>query len=126
LIVCTGPLYACSCKEPPPPKEALKNSSAVFSGKVTAVAAAGEYEKAVTIEITASWKGVETAKEVVVYTPNNDGECGYRFEKGKSYLIYATLLRRGEEKALSTHICTRTKALEKAVEDIKELGDPSK
>ena len=43
------------------------------------------------------------------------GDCGYRFEIGKEYLVYAYL---GEDKKLSTGICTRTGLLTKADEDL--------
>jgi hypothetical protein len=125
-VLISAHVYACSCIAPPPPKEALAAASAVFSGKVTAVAAAGDHEKAVTIEIKATWKGVEKKKEVVVYTANDGAACGFGFEKGKSYLVYANLLKRGDDKVLSTSICTRTAGLEAAAKDVKELGDPLK
>jgi hypothetical protein len=126
LALVSAQLYACSCIAPPPPKEALAAASAVFSGKVTAIEAAGDHEKAVTIEIKSTWKGVEKKKEVVVYTADNGATCGYGFEKGKSYLVYASLMKRGDDKVLGTNICTRTAALDAAAKDIKELGEPMK
>jgi hypothetical protein len=126
LAFISAQLYACSCIAPPPPKDALKTASAVFSGKVTAIVDAGDHEKAVTIEIKTKWKGVEKAKEVVVYTANNGAACGFGFEKGKSYLVYANMLKRGEDKVLGTNLCTRTAALDAAAKDIKELGEPVK
>jgi hypothetical protein len=43
--------YACTCIPNPPPKEALAKSTAVFSGKVTKVADAGDLELDVTIDV---------------------------------------------------------------------------
>lgn len=54
-----------------------------------------------------SWKG-NLAKTFTITTKLNQGNCGYEFVKGKTYLIYAN----GEDnKTLSTNICTRTAEL---------------
>jgi hypothetical protein len=118
---------ACSCEPPPTAKASLDKSAAVFSGKVLKIEAAGEYERAVTLEVTRAWKGVK-AKEVVVYTANNGAACGFEFQKGKSYLIYAKQHQRDEEKekVLATSICTRTALLAEAMGDVMELGEGKK
>jgi hypothetical protein len=72
-----------------------------------------------------TWKAAE-GKEVVLYTANDSAACGYNFEKGKSYLVYAHSQKRGEEKVLGTNICTRTALLSDAKEDLKELGEGKK
>lgn len=70
----------------------------------------------------ASWKGA-AEKEVVVMTGKNDGICGYKFEKGKPYLVYANKTVRDKVKHLSTGICHRTAPLADPAEDLKELGE---
>lgn len=117
-----GVAQACSCAPPPGPKKALEQAAAVFSGKVTKIEEAGDGELAITLQTATTWKAAE-AKEVVLYTANNGAACGYGFEKGKSYLVYAHSLKRGEEKVLGTNICTRTALLADAKEDLKELGE---
>ena len=116
---------ACSCIPSPPPKKALEQASAVFAGKVTKIEPAGDAEKAVTIEIVKTWKG-DHGKSVTLYTANDGAACGYAFKKGESYLVYAHLVKRGEEKQLETNICTRTARLADAKEDLKELGEGKK
>ena len=116
-----GMAEACSCIAPPPPKKALEQANSVFSGKVTKIEEAGESELAVTFELATTWKGA-AGKEVTLYTANQSAACGYGFEEGKSYLVYAHQIKRGEEKVLETNICTRTALLADAKEDLKDLG----
>lgn len=116
--------WACSCAPPPPPKLAMEASSAVFSGKVVSIEKEGDFEKAVTLEVGDVWKGVD-AKKVIVYTAKDGAACGFGFKEGSKYLVYATLLKRGEGKALSTNLCSRTKPLADAKEDIEALGKPT-
>jgi hypothetical protein len=46
-------------------------------------------------------------------------EEDFIFADGKEYLVYAN----GQEERLVTSACTRTRELEKAGEDLKELGE---
>jgi hypothetical protein len=117
-----GSAYACSCIAPGPPKESLEKAHAVFSGKVTKIEKVGDFQIAVTLDVEAAWKGIDK-NEVVLYTANDGAACGYGFEKEKTYLIYAYQTKRGEEKQLETNICTRTRLLAEAKEDLKELGE---
>jgi hypothetical protein len=119
------PLLACSCAPPPPPKEALTASTAVFTGKVVAVDKAGDFQIAVTIEISGAYKGVKE-KKVTVYTADNGASCGVGFTKGTSYLVYAREQMRGEEKVLGTNLCSRTTTLANAKDDLAELGEAPK
>lgn len=112
---------ACKCRQPPPPKESLEQSDAVFLGKVTSIA---EEENGIvaTIEVTQSWKGVKEAK-VTVSTAAHSASCGFGFEKGKQYVVYA----HASEGKLSTNICTRTRAFDgKDKSEIEALGPPEK
>jgi hypothetical protein len=65
-----------------------------------------------------AWKGVNkgTAR---VFTSSQSAACGYRFSKGHTYLVYASGNSRGR---LSTNICSRTKRLKDAREDLDQLG----
>lgn len=127
MILAPALASACSCAPPPPPREALKGSTAVFSGKVVEVKRHDEFRFAVVFAAEESWKGID-AREVVVYTPDNGAACGVNFEKGRRYLVYANEVPQGEpaKKVLSTHLCTRTKKLDDAKEDLKDLGEGNK
>jgi hypothetical protein len=120
------PAWSCSCIVPPPPKQALKGSAAVFAGKVTAVKRDG-LQVRVTIEVSKTWKGTK-GKTVEVTTASSGAACGYGFKKGTSYLVYcyAAGKKGAKPMPLSTNICTRTRTLAAAKDDLKELGPGKK
>jgi hypothetical protein len=64
------------------------------------------------------WKGV-LPEEISIVTGRGNGDCGYRFEVGGSYLVYAY---GSDESSLSTNICQRTAKLSVAQADLKVLG----
>ncbi len=127
LVFNTGG-YACSCLPPSSPAQELDKSTAVFSGKVIEIKkheqkkAAGEYDPFTAVEavfeVEKSWKGIDK-KQVSVFTSSNSASCGYNFQKGQSYLVYANA---DEQERLVTGICSRTKNLNDAREDLNELG----
>jgi len=118
LLGCTLS-WACDCAANPPPKEALKKATAVFSAKVVKIEEAG-LQRSVSLEVLRAWKGVEE-KKLVVSTAKSSASCGYAFQEGKTYLIYAYQ----EDKApmLRVSQCSRTQTLDKAEGDLKELGE---
>ena len=60
-------------------------------------------------------RGIEAA-EVEVATGWGGSDCGYQFRRGQRYVVYAD---RGEKDGrLYTGICTRTRTLEEAAEDL--------
>jgi len=116
---------ACSCELPQANstlkrlvKTAHKKSQAVFVGRVMDVVSHSELSVIVKIRVERSWKG-NLPSEVTLATGQGGGDCGYKFEIGQSYLIYAY---GPDEKRLSTNICQRTAALTDAAADIKLLG----
>jgi hypothetical protein len=125
-------------------KKELKQAGAVFSGKFVGT----EYRKGNADVVVTSqkmtsrndgeqkivvlkfrverwWKGKST-REVVIFTDRTisaDGsqtitDCDFPFEIGKGYLVYAF----SDEKQLKTNVCTRTKEIGKAGQDLKILG----
>lgn len=112
--------WSCSCAPPPPPKGALENAVAVFSGKCVEMKEANQFTKQFTFEVAKVWKG-EVGKKVTVTTAANGAACGYGFDtKGEAtYIVYCF----GKGDALQTNLCTRTRPLSAAAEDLKELGD---
>lgn len=116
--------FACSCLAPSSPAEELDKAAAVFSGKVIEVKKHKQTDDFFTtvealIEVDKQWKGIDKSR-VSVFTASNSAACGYNFQKGQSYLIYAG----GDPKErLTTSICSRTRNLKDAGEDLKELGE---
>lgn len=124
LIALTGGVstsYACSCAPPQAPAVELKSSAAVFSGRVIAVnrrpSPEGLPEVEVVVAVNKVWKGFEQG-EMTVITNANSAACGFGFDRGGSYLIYAN---RDDKGRLVTGLCTRTARLSSAAADIKEL-----
>jgi hypothetical protein len=98
---------------------AVEEMDAVFTARVTRTARVRgpEHWLETTLEIEARWKG-EEAKRVRVRTPWFAALCGFPFEHGKRYLVYAVIEDDGR---LYTDACTRTKLLEQAEEEVMQL-----
>jgi hypothetical protein len=74
-------------------------------------------------EVDRYWKNpadTDYSKEHLVFTAIDHGACGYDFEVGKSYLVYASTQDNG---SLETSIGTRTMPIENAQQDIAVLGE---
>lgn len=119
--------YACSCvylsnltlKQEV--EAAFTNSVAVFSAEVLEInEKPNVYNVSVKFKVNKSWKGIKT-KEIVLTTGRGGGDCGYRFEVGKKYLVYAY----GKTNELGTGICSRTAFVE-GNKDIKILTNLKK
>lgn len=119
--------YACSCAQPPSVEDELERSQAVFSGKVLEVKEQknfkGYVKKRVLIEVEETWKGVSES-QVIITTGSGGGDCGYEFQVGQEYLVYATeSTMYGDKAELVTVICDRTTGLSAAQEDLTVLGE---
>lgn len=106
--------FACSCAKPREVEEEYKTAVAVFSGKVISVAQSAGSTK-VKIRVEKIWKG-GLSKTIEI---RGGGMCGYNFTAGKKYLIYASGTI---ENGLSASLCSRTKNLSDAAEDLKVLN----
>ena len=109
---------ACSCIRPGAPNEELVKSTAVFSGQVLSVNRDFlGYGYKVKFDVEKIWKGV-SGKTIVVSTGLGGGDCGFGFEEGKKYIVYAY-----GENSLNAGICSRTHLLTQADTDIAVLGE---
>jgi hypothetical protein len=121
LLFTTQPerAFACLCGSGGPPCQAYFLVDAIFAGTVTAVSplepARPYSQRLVRFATVRGFRGVEETM-VEVVTASDDGGCGYRFEIGRQYLVYA---RRGQQGRLTTSICSRTRPLADAAEDLK-------
>jgi hypothetical protein len=121
LLATASPAVACDFEEPPPPQEALDEATAVFAGEVIEVESVtddpgGNY-LAATFLVHRAWKGIDDSP-VVVETHQDEAACGYPFEVGESYLVYA----HSEGSPLTTTLYRRTTPLDLADEDLDALG----
>ncbi len=136
---------ACSCYPSASPCYTFQQSQAVFVGVVTSVTQdnivqmLGERklsygQKVVQFTVEESLKGVAT-KTVDLVTGMGGGDCGYSFETGERYLVYAhkresptnirgtplVLVAGGTSLSipLGTRLCSRTQPLKYAVDDLE-------
>lgn len=114
-------VFACSCIMPGTPQEEITRSDAVFSGKVTQLTPVTNQDGIgsikVSFEVGQVWKG-QIPQELLVETSDSSASCGYSFESGKEYLVYAY----SNEGQLSVGLCSRTALLADAQQDITALG----
>ena len=126
LIVITfaaaGTSLACSCmasrdSEKTQISNAYKDSAAIFSGTVRSITptADGSY-LVVTFTVKDTWKGT-AGTEITVKTAKDSAMCGFNFESGQEYLVYAN----GTAADLSVGNCSRTSAMPRKP-DIKYLA----
>lgn len=143
LAFSTQAAMACSCAPPPPTLKTdnawlewrLDGISAVFEGKVENIQfsgwpikpkpVAGETIQArdplkVTFSAVHVYRG-EASGEVTIETGLGLGDCGFEFEKGSRYLVFA---RKDDTGNLTTSICTGTSLLKDAGQNLKLLGIP--
>lgn len=106
----------------------MERADAVFTGKVVSIGAAhapGDEPKwpsrlEVTFRLLGVWKGLAEGERVTVYTASQSAACGFEFEDGKKYLVYA--YDAGGE--LTATLCSRTALLKRAEADLQALGTP--
>jgi hypothetical protein len=113
-----------------PPCQSFWNTDVVFSGRVTEIGTAPDRPvfkddgkliaafpmRAVRFAVDESFRGT-VEKSLEVETGMGGGDCGFQFESGQNYLVYA--YRNKETGKLGTGICTRTQVLSKAAEDLE-------
>lgn len=102
--------FACGCAASPESEkkqiqEAFTNSAAIFSGEVVELSEspADESEFIVKLEVAQSWKG-ESKREITITTAKEHSMCGYFFQIGEKYLVYANRLKND----LFVESCSRT------------------
>lgn len=110
LLASAEKSYACSCPRSLEPvkkqvQQAFKDSTAIFAGEVLEISksSADENSLLVKIKVEKSWKG-ELTREVAITTPKDGAMCGYTFEIGGKYLVYAN----GLKDSLLVTNCSRT------------------
>ncbi|MCG8603449.1 hypothetical protein MJD09_00405 [bacterium] len=110
---------ACSCIAPGPPAEEFKQADAVLTGVVTSFTDAGEHERKATLSLIKVWKG-DFKRLDEIRTGPHSAACGYDFQVGVSYVIYANEDDTGK---FHTHFCTRTARVQDAAEDLAYLDE---
>lgn len=120
MIAAVSPARACSCAQAPPPAEAFLQADAVLLGKVTSIQE-GPGPRYITakIRVIQAWKGQKGFTAKILTTSDRGAMCGFNFQSGKTYLIYAY---KNPEGQLETNNCTRSVLQEGAREDFAFLA----
>lgn len=147
IIACTvGVANACTCMPTPSPCSSFSGTPVVFVGRVVSVKEDKvdivRFGKKDTVRIALlanlaveePLKGIKVST-VDVVTGGGHGDCGYPFEAGKRYLVYAhttqgealtssisRTVSGGESRMiapLSANICSRTRPMEYATDDLE-------
>jgi hypothetical protein len=129
MLVPAGEAWACQCVPSGPPWQNAFQVDAVFAATVRSISALpddalplrpGEARipQTVRVEFTdvVAFRGVQTPT-VSVLTAGSSAACGYEFKPGTRYLVYAS--RAAGAKQLFTGICSRTRLLQDADEDLR-------
>ena len=138
LALLTWPLFplcgkACDCSYAGAPCKAFASTPTVFAGRVVKIStirlkapSGDDYEdRLVFFDVERSYRGWE-AKTAEVVTGTGGGDCGYEFQEGVYYLVYA--FPHPATGKLYTGTCQRTRPLSQASEDLAYLDkkdDPS-
>ncbi len=78
-----------------------------------------QLDRSLPILISLSLSG--NGEYVTVFTGMGDGDCGFNFQIGKSYLVYANNETQDGEELLRTNICTRTAEVTSDVDELTTL-----
>ena len=111
------PGRACDCALLPGPAEALAKAAAVFRGTVVELGGVVDSRIRATFDVETVWKGPQ-AEVLGVSTGEHEAMCGFPFEMGREYLVFAF----GEPEDLMTNICMRTALSREG--DAEGLGPP--
>jgi hypothetical protein len=122
LAVCAAGLSpraadACSCMGPGAPCDAAWRADAVFVGHVVSIDSSGMGGRFVQLAVVEAFRGFQLS-QVTVVTGYSGADCGYSFQMGESYVVYAHRTTTGQ---LGTSICSRTRPLAEATEDLGYL-----
>jgi hypothetical protein len=114
-LVLAAAAQGCSCL-PPASCRSLWEAAVVFTGKAVRTGPEGGATVAVAFEMSEALRGALTAR-VEVRTAAADAMCGYPFQMGREYLVYA----QQEDGRLVTGLCSGTKPLADAAGDLRYL-----
>ncbi len=108
--------FACSC-ESGFAFAAYVRSDEIFTGRILTIKQdpTSELERLIVrVRVGESLKGTAAGEVKVI----SGGTCGFTFEQGREYLIYAT----DEPDGLNVHLCNRTRSLDLARVDLAHIA----
>jgi hypothetical protein len=120
IALCASDAYPCSCAESST-RKAFRKAAAVFVGQVVEIKINDKAPRdssspfAVRLKVEKTWKGVK-GPEITVSSAQGIIGCATRFAEGDRVLVYAY------DKELEASICTRSRHIAGASEDMKKLN----
>lgn len=124
------PAAACSCAGEPEPSAALLAADVVFEGTVLGEPEAVRAQLGIDgysgaarfrFAVARYFKG-QQGSEAAIYTIDQESACGRSYASGSTYLVYGRLTPDG---VLTDSLCSRTRPLANAAEDLALLGEGS-
>ena len=112
----------CACPKVPEVEEAFAQSSAVFVGKIENQEESALRQNMLQVQVFVKnkfkWLDELAGKQLtVIYTAPENDPCGFKFQNGFDYLIFA----KGNPAFLKVDVCSRTQVLENAQVDQQKL-----
>jgi len=100
-----------------PFETARSSAAAIFEARVASIEVA-DGQRHVRFDVVQTWLAAEH-EHVEVVTAETEAACGYSFEIGQSYLVYASGV---EGEAYRVSLCSRTRPMQDADDDRALLG----
>jgi hypothetical protein len=110
---------ACSCLPAKPPAEARSAADAVFEGKLVAQSDADADHTRFEFSVSRVWKG-DVAAATYVVSHKQSATCGRTYRADTTYIVYA---RTAKDGGLTDGLCSRSRPVEDAAEDLRVLGE---
>ncbi len=129
VLLATTQSIACNCMgEKSTVKKAVKSANVLFVGrvltkekiypakgndKIDSILANSYYRYKYTLQVITLYKGKRGTQTIEVVSGKGSGDCGYLFEEGETYIVYANTTKykinnKNIGTYLTTDICTRT------------------
>jgi hypothetical protein len=115
---------ACSCGSSSPPCQAAWAADAIFSGTVRSIDVSERFnadrqvlEAVIRFDVEQRFLNVSSGPVEIV--TDQLSTCSYRFARGEKYVVYA---RRLEDGRFTASVCSRTRPLAEAADDVKYLS----
>jgi len=111
---------ACSCSSNLTLDIQLRLADYAFAGVVVSVDTVSTRDHKANVSVETVWKG-DVTSAFAVWTRSIETSCGYSFEVGEKYVLYAFNPSDYLDQ-IYTHICTRNEKYSDAAEDVAQLG----
>jgi len=103
-------LIACTCIAPGTDEQETRLADVVFVGTVTSVTEpkVGQTTATAQVAVETAVKGTQRNTTLAIETPAGSAMCGFHFERGKRYKVFAFKNANG---VLGTRMCTASRAI---------------